>query len=87
MFYYYLVGFLLREGWEAASYLYITDEENKVYTVASRWLNISRTRFETFGERLSLDDFVVEDKTTRAGAGSSRATNESRSSSRRRRNR
>ena len=59
---------MLRHGREAASYVCSDDEESKVYIVESRWLNVCHTRLETFGERLTLDDVVVEDVTTHEGA-------------------
>jgi hypothetical protein len=76
-------------SWEAASYLRNTDEEIKVHTVVSRWFNVCCTGLDNFGEKLTLDDVVAEDKATQtgAGAGSSCATHELGSSSRRRRRR
>jgi len=80
---------LLREGREAASYLCRTEEESEVHIVASRWLNICRTGLVNFGERLTLDDSVVEDEVTQVGAGggSSHATDKLGSSSKRNRHR
>jgi hypothetical protein len=48
------------------------------------WLNVCRTRLETFRERLNLDDTMAEVDATwvRVGARSGRATDEPRSSSR-----
>jgi hypothetical protein len=80
---------LLRKGQNVASYLHSTDKENEVHTIASRWLNVWCTRLETFGERLTLDDAMVEDEATQAGARarSSYATDEPELSSRQRRRR
>ena len=66
---------MLWKGREAVFVLCNIDKENKGYTYASQWFNIFCTRLETFGERLILDDVVVEDEATQVGvrAGSSRA--------------
>ena len=78
---------MLRKGQNVISYLHGTNKENKVHTVASKWLNVCHTGFETFGERQTLDDAMVDDEATQAGAkaGSGCATDEPESSSRQRR--
>jgi len=50
----------------------------------SCWINLCHTGLKTFGDKLTLDDILVEDETTQVGvgAGSGRATNEPGSSSR-----
>jgi hypothetical protein len=55
---------LLREGWETVSHLCNTDEESKVHTVASRWLNICRIGFKIFEKKLTLNDVMAEDGAT-----------------------
>jgi hypothetical protein len=77
---------LLWEDQETISYLRSINEESKVHTIMFRWLNACRTGLEIFGESLTLDDVVVDDEATQAGAraGSSCAIDESRLSSGRR---
>lgn len=55
---------MLREGREAAFYLCNTNKESEVHIVKSQWLNVCCTGLDTFGERLSLDDVVVENEVT-----------------------
>jgi hypothetical protein len=80
---------LLRKSQNVVSYLCSTDKESKVHTVASKWLNVCCNGLETFEERLTLDDVMVEDEATQAEAraGSGCATDEPESSSRQRRRR
>ena len=80
---------MLQKGQNVVFYLCSTDKEGEVHTVASRWLNVCCTGLETFEERLTLDDVMVEDEATQAGAraGSGCATDEPESSSRQRRRR
>ena len=80
---------MLRKGQNVVSYLCSIDKESEVHTVASRWLNACCTGLETFEEKLTLDDVMVEDEATQAGAraGSGCATDEPESSSRQRRRR
>jgi len=49
---------------ERLHYLRSIDEESKVHTLSSRWLNVNRTGFETCGERLTLDDIMTEGEAT-----------------------
>ena len=55
------------EGWDTASYVCNTDKENKVHTVSFWWLNVCHTGFNIFGERLTLDEAMIEDETTQEG--------------------
>jgi hypothetical protein len=75
---------MLREGRDV---LFLLCNIDKEYTYVSRWFNLCFTRFDIFGERLSLYDIVVEDEVTQTmvGAGSNCAIDEPRSSSKRHR--
>lgn len=42
------------------------DEENESYIYESQWLNVCRTRLETFENRLTLDDVIAEDEAIQA---------------------
>jgi hypothetical protein len=77
---------LLYKDQDTTSYLRSINEESKVHTIMFRWLNAYRTGLEIFGESLTLDDVVVDDEATQAGAraGFSCAIEESGSSSGRR---
>ena len=75
---------MLRKGRKVIFVLCNIDEENKGYTYMFRWFNVCCIRFETFEERLTLDDVVAEDEATQIGAGdgSSHAIDEPESFSR-----
>jgi hypothetical protein len=75
---------MLHEGREIISVLYNIDKENEGYNYVSWWFDVCRIGFKTFGERLTLDDVVVQDEATQTGAGDgpNRAINEHGSSSR-----
>jgi hypothetical protein len=80
---------LLRDSRDATFYFCSNNEENKVYTVVSKWLNFWCSGFEILGKRLTLDDVMTENKVTQVGvgAGSSRAIDKPGSSNRRHRRR
>jgi hypothetical protein len=61
--------------------LYNIDKENKEYTYVSRWFNICHNGFDTFKERLTLENIVKENRATQARAGCNRAIDEPQSSS------
>jgi hypothetical protein len=61
-----MLAFLLREGQKITYYLRSIYEKNKVYIVASKWLNVCFIGLETFGEKLILDDIMADDETTQA---------------------
>jgi hypothetical protein len=67
--------------------LYNIDKENEEYTHVSRWFNICRNGFDTFEERLTLDNIVEENVATQARAGYNLAIDEPQSSSKRRKHR
>jgi len=67
--------------------LYNIDKENEKYTYVSRWFTICRNGFDTFEERLTLDNVVEENRVTQARAGCNLAIDEPQSSSKRRKHR
>jgi len=80
---------MLREVWEATSYLRNINEESEVHTIMSLWLNVCYTRFDIFRERLTFDEVMAEDEVihANAGVGSSHAIDEPRLSRKRYRRR